>query len=209
MSLKPKTLITAHAGAEGTVPNTLESIRALAECGAEMIEVDVRGQDGQLILTHNEPEPGVRYPTLEDCFREALLHEGLRVNVDLKAPGLVRAAAELAARCGFEGRYLITGSVSDPEIPWALEQGVTVWYNEEQLSDRAHPFAGLSEKGFSVLNMDYARVTEELLAQSPERLSLWTVSEEQAIARFLRAGVKNITSRTPRLALRLRKEIQG
>lgn len=57
--------------------------------------------------------------------------------------------------------------------------------------------------------MDYARVTEELLAQSPERLSLWTVSEEQAIARFLRAGVKNITSRTPRLALRLRKEIQG
>ena len=52
-------------------------------------------------------------------------------------------------------------------------------------------------------------VTEELLAQSPERLSLWTVSEEQAIARFLRAGVKNITSRTPRLALRLRKEIQG
>lgn len=58
MSFKPKTLITAHAGAENTMPNTLESIRALAECGAEMIEVDVRGQDGQLILTHNEPRAG-------------------------------------------------------------------------------------------------------------------------------------------------------
>lgn len=90
----------------------------------------------------------MRYPTLEDCFREVLLHEGLRVNVDLKAPGLVRAAAELAARCGFEGRYLITGSVSDPEIPWALAQGVTVWYNEEQLSDRLIPSPVFRKRAF-------------------------------------------------------------
>ena len=36
------TMITAHAGAENTAPNTLESLRMLAGCGADAVELDVR-----------------------------------------------------------------------------------------------------------------------------------------------------------------------
>ena len=37
-----RTMITAHAGAEDTPANTMESIRILAACGADAVEVDVR-----------------------------------------------------------------------------------------------------------------------------------------------------------------------
>ena len=46
-------MITAHAGAENTPANTLESLRALAVCGADALEMDVRaGEDGP-VLSHN------------------------------------------------------------------------------------------------------------------------------------------------------------
>ena len=62
------TMITAHAGAENTPANTLESLRALAVCGADALEMDVRaGEDGP-VLSHNPLEVGVAYTRLEDAL---------------------------------------------------------------------------------------------------------------------------------------------
>ena len=41
-----------------------------------------------------------------------------------------------------------------------------------------------------------------------DRFSVWTVNDEKTLRALLTAGVKNITTRQPVLALRLRGEIQ-
>ena len=70
-------------------------------------------------------------------------------------------------------------------------------------------FACLELAGCDILNVYYGFVTDEMYTAHPEKLSLWTVNEESEIRRLLKAGVYNITTRCPSLALRLRDEIQG
>ena len=48
--------ITAHSGCEGTPDNSLESVRAGVDLGADFVEVDVRlDPEGTPRLTHDMP----------------------------------------------------------------------------------------------------------------------------------------------------------
>ena len=85
-----KTIITAHSGAENTVDNTLDSVRALVDCGAEFLEVDVCRQGDRLVLTHDTPKSGETYDSLEDCFAIVEKHGNLCMNIDIKQPNIVR-----------------------------------------------------------------------------------------------------------------------
>lgn len=47
-------LVTAHEGSEGSPSNTLDSVKAGIEAGADIIEVDVRStKDGIAVLSHS------------------------------------------------------------------------------------------------------------------------------------------------------------
>ena len=50
---------------------------------------------------------------------------------------------------------------------------------------------------------------EDLTPETARRYSCWTLDSEEALAAFLRAGVRNITTRIPGRALELRLAIQG
>ncbi len=211
--MQTTTWITAHAGAENTKANTLESIRELLPLGADCIEVDVRARDGELLLSHDSLEDAKSYDSLESVFRLLAPHPSLCVNLDLKEEGLVIAAETLAERCGMSGRYLFTGAdITDEEFAYVKSRGLTLWYNSQLLTeeDFAHqPLRRVEEKGFSVLNTSYDNVTDSMLDETPGQLSIWTVRDETRMRRYLQAGVRNITTRMPLLALKLRKEIQG
>ena len=45
--------ITAHSGCEGKPDNSEDHIRAAAASGADVLEIDVRRVQGDLLLTHN------------------------------------------------------------------------------------------------------------------------------------------------------------
>ncbi len=207
------TWITAHAGAENTKANTLESIRELILLGADCIEVDVRIRNGELLLSHDALEDAKSYDSLESVFRLLAPHPSLRVNLDLKEKGQVVAAEKLAERCGMGGRYLFTGAdIDEEEFAYVKSHGLTLWYNSQLLTEEDfahHPIRLVEEKGFSVLNTFYGNVTDEMLAEIPGQLSIWTVKDEARMRKYLQAGVRNITTRMPLLALKLRKEIQG
>lgn len=50
-----KPLITAHSGCMGTPPNSIDSVIAGIEAGADTIEVDIRAtKDGVVVLNHDE-----------------------------------------------------------------------------------------------------------------------------------------------------------
>lgn len=203
-----KTLITAHSGAEHTVDNTLESIRVMADSGADIIEVDVRKVEGCLVMSHDEPASGVQCDALADCFAILREHEGLRVNIDLKQEGIMGDVADLAEQCGVVDRLLFTGAVGAADIECAHARNLTVWYNNDAMPADADWIAGVDALGFEALNLHFGDVSEDLRDHA-HRLSVWTVNGANMLRRFLEAGVKNITTHEPKLAIQLRDEIQG
>ena len=65
------------------------------------------------------------------------------------------------------------------------------------------------EHGISTVNMNQVLITRrfiETLHENGIALSAWTVNEELFLDWFLGEGVRNITTRKPALALRLRDE---
>lgn len=203
--MNTRTMITAHSGAEDTQDNTLESLRALAALGADAVEVDVRRADGRLVLSHDAPGSAGECDSLEDCLRIVAAREGLRVNIDLKQPGMVREIAALARTLGAEERLLFTGDVNADDMACAKERGLEIWLNDSCLPGGADLLEGVTAVGWRVLNVCFRDVDAAMLDQA-DRLSVWTVNEENDLRRFLAAGVKNITTRRPRLALRLKNE---
>lgn len=200
-----RTMITAHAGAEDTVPNSMESICALCGLGVDAIEVDVRRVGGKLVLSHDVPADGEVRAALEDCLCEAARHGDLKVNLDLKEFGLVRDVAEWVERCGMKGRVILTGDASDEEAEFARRAGMEVWRNASNLPEGM----ALSEavEGGEVLNLHFPDA-EALLSGAARSLSLWTVGDEGDMRRYFAAGVLNVTTRSPKTALRVRGEIK-
>ncbi|NPV63827.1 MAG: glycerophosphodiester phosphodiesterase [Methanotrichaceae archaeon] len=123
-------VLIGHRGARAHFPeNTLKSIRAAAQCRADMVEVDVRlSKDGVLVLMHDETVDrttngqgrveelsldemqsldcgGERVPTLSEAA--ALTEElGLGLVVEMKEEGLeALVAKELEGR---RGEFLVT-----------------------------------------------------------------------------------------------------
>ena len=200
-----KTLITAHSGAENTQDNTLESIRVIADCGVDVVEIDVRLYEGALVMSHDEPKTAC--DKLEDAFNIVRGYPGLKMNIDLKQPGIVADVAALAEKCGVKDRLLFTGSVSEEDISVVREKNLTVWYNNDAMPEDADWIAGIEALGFDTLNLHYGDVNEEM-REHAGKLSVWTVDGESMLRRFLEAGVKSITTRIPKLAMQLRREIQ-
>ncbi len=76
MSCRYRTLVTAHAGCEGSIENTVDSVIAGIEAGADIIEVDIRtSSDGMPVLIHNPSiaGPDGSYLTVSDHPYEALV----------------------------------------------------------------------------------------------------------------------------------------
>ena len=199
------TTITAHAGALNTVENTEASLRAcLAFVGRGIVEVDLRfTSDGKPALSHHAPV-GEDAFTLEECFALAQGYEA-RFNLDLKeARGNIDAVRALIERCDMAGRAFFTGlrwaghvwPVRGCGIPWYLNVYLPQWM----------PFAAaimaLRAKALGAvgLNMPCKRCSENVM-RAARRLgllvSVWTVDEPEEMARMLRLGVDNITTRHP------------
>lgn len=209
--MKYKTMITAHAGSEGTPDNTLESIRYMCTLGTECIEIDMRMYEGELLLTHNPVQPGIEYTKAADAFAEIAKYPELSVNVDLKEHGLIPPVMALAERYGIADRIIFTGNPDDEEQKYILENGYTFWYHGNDVPEGAlgDPTAYVKGRGFEKLNASYKGVSDAVVSACPQELSLWTVNTEELLEKYLRAGIFNITTRIPLAALRLRKEICG
>lgn len=222
--MNDKTQITAHSGSDGTPDNTLECVQYALSTNADAFEVDVRRlSDGTLGLGHDAADHTA--PTLREVFTLAAAKPGVRVNCDLKERGLEPDVAALAAECGMAGRIIFSGSVdvnifaAHPELHDCAE----VYLNIEEyvpdlyLNYRNIPDFELTaaetiikvcrEHGISTVNMNQVLITRRFVRTLHENgiaLSAWTVNEELFLDWFLGEHVRNITTRKPALALRLR-----
>lgn len=206
-----KTIITAHSGCEGTGPNSREHILAAIESGAEMIEVDVRGENGLLYLWHDLPEDVSACVTLREMFELVSPAEHLELNLDLKEDGLIDAIMALAAEYPLAGRIVFTGEYTEDRAH-IQELGAERWRNMRPGFTMAEEVAAAAQDSTPFLNVHYSGITEEFdrtLRSYGCGFSAWTVDNEADIRKMLELGVGNLTTRKPVLAMQLRREIQG
>lgn len=80
-----KMKIFGHRGARGMAPeNSLLGIRFALREKVDMIELDIRAQNGEIVLTHDPVEPGKTYVTLQEALKK--IHGTVPINLDIKEP---------------------------------------------------------------------------------------------------------------------------
>lgn len=222
-------MITAHSGCDGFEDNSLSYVRYALASGADYLEVDVRrGADGRLMLGHDAADAAL--PSLEEVFTLLAETPRMGINCDLKEPGLEEAVCALAEVKDLNRRVLLTGTVDMrrwaalPELHeiaalWANIEELLPDFDKAQLQDPACREQAAEEAvrlclelGIDTVNSWYGLADEAFLERFRRAgiaLSLWTVNEEEELRRFLRAGVRSITTRKLKLALALREEGKG
>jgi glycerophosphoryl diester phosphodiesterase len=78
-------LVIAHRGASWDLPeNTLPAFERAIEVGADFVEFDVHAAGGRLVVVHDRPRLGGKYPTLQEVLE--LTSGRIGVMVELKHP---------------------------------------------------------------------------------------------------------------------------
>ncbi len=207
--IQHRTMICAHAGAEDEAPNSLVSIAKAIETGCDALEVDVRRHLGRLVLSHDpigtdDPEP----VSLEACFSLAKKVHGVRINCDMKEPGLAAAVVSLAKTIGMGSRILFTGSLNEQDMQSFPERPDAFWNVPEIEGTKS--LLATHQAGLGVINLDKDEVTLSFLEEAQKlglQVSAWTADDEQDILALLKMGVHSITTNRPRLAMALREAL--
>lgn len=212
-------LITAHAGADHTPANSLDSLRHLCQTPADCFEVDVRRRtDGVLILSH-DPDPTGQYfaaPTLASALELAAARPALGINMDLKEPGLEPAVRALTQAQQTENPLYLSGSVSPAwyAADEAHRQAFTLLINAEEIVPDFYPrmLAGEAvacaeqaaavclQYGISVVNVFYWCCPDPFLQTLRAHgldASVWTVDEPDEARHFVARDVCNLTTHIP------------
>lgn len=229
--MQPKpTCITAHSGAENTPDNSLAFIRLALGLEIEALEVDVRpGAGGHLVMAHDEGEEQAE--PLAAAFQLLAEHPDSRpyINCDLKKAGLELAVWELAIQYGLEDRLIFSGSIT-PSLweakPWLaaktqlylnMELAVPGIYSHADACIRSpHNLLTLvpsltrqmTSLHAKCLNMNAALCVQPFLEElhlAGIAVSAWTVNEEPQMRALMDAGIYNLTTRSPLMALRVRR----
>ncbi len=205
-----------HGGASALAPgNTLASFDTAREVGVDMIEFDVRGWCGELVLAHTvlHARRGGNATLIE-----ALSHlsgrqfDDIGLNVDVKHVGCERVLLESLRDARLLHRTLISSQVPAVLLRVrALEPtarlGVSIGGRLARLSHRwrdwrGHVLAGLTTGRWEALMAQHHLIDRGLLDEVVSRqgrLYAWTVNERPAIDRLRSLGVHGIATADPRL----------
>lgn len=202
--------IIAHTGCMGTKMNSRESILAGIQEQADYIEVDVRFLGDRAVLTHDRPELGNKYLSLEEAVRLVRDAEPVRLALDLKEWDRIGEVAALLEQYDMLGRSVYLGNfMEDMDAMMRWGKGVACFpnvYPEQAAGLDEDGRKSLAERvkrlGARAVGMNYRAVTPELIQALHEQgimLSAWTVELETDMRRLMAWGADFITSDRPDL----------
>jgi glycerophosphoryl diester phosphodiesterase len=221
-----RVLSIGHRGAAALAPeNTLESIETAIERGVDLVEIDVVEERGRLRLAHEASSLTGASPLLEEALKVLALR-GTGVLLDLKAAGvegevvsLLRAHALLDRSVVASFRPASLRAVK--EIEPAVTTGFSYPFDRAGLSRRP-AFEPLIRGGLAGMRrvlparigrmlarahadaavVHWALVSPRLVRRCHARgaaVLAWTIEDEPALNRALRAGVDGVIANDPRL----------
>jgi glycerophosphoryl diester phosphodiesterase len=181
-------IVSAHDG----YPRRVDS-------GADFIEIDIRRDaQGVFILSHDEPRPGFKYPTLHEVLERARGKIGIQL--DLKESDYEDELIDEALTvCPIDRLVVTTGSresiaaikAKHPQV----RAGLTRSYVEQTDAD--------------FLALDQQHADEEALAFCELHsiaLWVWTVDDKRLMRRFIEdRRIAGLITNKPERALKLRK----
>ena len=202
--------IIAHTGCMGTKMNSREYILAGIQEQADYIEVDVRFLGDRAVLTHDRPELGNEYLSLEEAVRLVRDAEPVRLALDLKEWDRIGEVAALLEQYDMLGRSVYLGNfMEDMDAMMRWGKGVACFpnvYPEQAAGLDEDGRKSLAERvkrlGARAVGMNYRAVTPELIQALHEQgimLSAWTVELETDMRRLMAWGADFITSDRPDL----------
>jgi glycerophosphoryl diester phosphodiesterase len=173
---------------EGTIPeHTLEQLKAF-DAGAHF----------------GEEFAGTEIPTLAEvleAFPEAIVNVELK-SLTLNDTGLERAVIDVVREHQAEGRVIVSsfnpfclrrmsnlasdlplGQLNDPELPFLLRKGVTLWRVKRQA---IHPYYTMVDQKFVNAAHNKGR-----------RVNAWTVNESDEMRRLIDLGVDGVITDRP------------
>lgn len=202
--------VTAHAGALGTIPNSMDSIlTALKFMEKGIVEVDVRfSPSGEPVLSHDEvKDDGSSHVSLEDFFK-VLKDYPAGANLDLKDFTNLSVIQTLAEKYSVKEKIFFTGVTEDqvgnvkdqcPEIPYYLNLKLSYFRinSDKYIDSIVEKIIGCGAVG---ANLNHRGVTEKIVAKLHENgllVSLWTVDNEKDMYMALAEAPDNITTKRP------------
>lgn len=200
--------ITCHAGAMLTPANSLYSVKAAAERGADIIEFDVSFRpDGTPVIIHDEKPADNQGVLLEKALEIVSQTRKCQINLDLKSLANIAAVDKLVTAAALNDRVFYTGVFEDwvetvknnSSIPYYLnykisEKDATDIKSAQAVADKVEALGAIginsNFKGASKLLVDTIHKNDLLV-------SLWTVNEIKDMAKALKLCPDNITTKKP------------
>ncbi|UVI30215.1 glycerophosphodiester phosphodiesterase [Paenibacillus spongiae] len=214
-------LITAHTGCEGMPDNSMQSVLAALQSGADVIEEDIRiTGDGVLVCAHDDlietPEGELSIAAssylqlgglvrLED-FVARLKEAGKKINLDLKVDECIEAVSAFVRQYDLGDQAFLSGCHSArallveqraPELKRLLNADAELFrtsgYDEAVQTTIAQALAA----GCFGININYRFVKPELIAAAAAAglpVLVWTVQEAADMRRMIEWGVRSVTT---------------
>lgn len=199
--------LTAHTGCEGTKDNSLDAITLGFGCGADIVEIDLNfNNEGIAVLSHNEPKG--KEPTLDEAFALISAYKGLLVNVDIKNTLDLKQVTAIAEKHGISDRIFFTG-VTEEFLDEVRNQTPEVLYYYNKSIDKARKedasyinslIEEVKNAGAAGLNINHkscSKVMTDEFHKAGLKMSVWTVNKKPHMAKVLKMGCDNITTRKP------------
>lgn len=201
--MKKKILITAHAGCEGTEPNTWESLKKALELPCDFIEIDIRKKDGELWLSHDQMETAKGVIPLIDAMTY-LVKQSKYINCDLKEP-IFADVYELLQKKDYLDKVVFSGNVTQRDIESHPEITHQIIFNIENIPTRTEinneDYEWIIQKYKNLnlhwMNIDYRHLNLNFLKRLIEekiKVSVWTLDQETHMEKMIQLEVSNITT---------------
>ena len=200
--------ITAHTGSYNTPDNSMESVKAALEHGADVIEVDVRQRpDGTVVMGHDIIPTNTNGVELKSVF-EVVKDEDIMLNLDVKEMRLLPALHDLLVEYNMLDRVFLTG-IEEWNANDVVEFCPDVEFYINYIPSRIKVFSAdyqqklldmLIRTGGCGINCNHAnasRTLSDLLHENGYKLSVWTVDKQYHMKRALVNKPDNIMTNRP------------
>lgn len=200
--------VTCHAGALFTSPNTLRSVRAAVEWGAQIVEFDVSFRpDGTPVIIHNSSPAANEGVLLADALSIVAKSPSCKINLDIKSTANLAAVDELVKQNGLLDRVFYTGVFEDwvetvrknSIIPYYLNYNISK--EEAQSKEAVQAVADKTKSlGAMGINSNHENASDLFVETAHDNglfVSLWTANKIEDMCRVVKLKPDNITTKHP------------
>lgn len=192
-----------------TTANTIQSIIAGFDSGADIVEIDIRFDKNSVpVLSHDEVKEDAEYTSLSEAFDTMKNYPRRKVNLDIKETDDLPCIQQLAKDKGVLSQIFLTGVTDDfveavrvgcPEIPYYLNFGKKTNMARFEsyikfLIDKT------KEAGAIGINLNKENCNPKLVERFKKEgllVSVWTITDINTDKIYLDMDVDNITCKNP------------